>query len=78
MDGRGSRRIGLRAWHRLWRGACAAAVVVGVTGCGAVQCKTADVGIWPHPGKPKPAVRVVVTCDGKPKVVLDADRKGEP
>lgn len=44
-----------------------------LSGCGPVVCQTVDVGKWPHPTKPRPAGRVIVACDGKPKVVLDAD-----
>ena len=52
------------------------AVVAQLTACSPLQCQTADVGIWPHPTKPKPAARIVVACDGKPKVVLDAEKVG--
>lgn len=70
------RRAGLLAWDRLRRWACA--VCAGLTACGPLVCQTADVGIWPHPSKPKPAGRIIVQCDGKPKVVLDADTVAKP
>lgn len=55
-----------------------AVVVAQVSGCAPLQCQTADVGIWPHPSKPAPAGRVIVKCDDKPKVILDADKVGAP
>jgi len=49
-----------------------------LSGCAPLNCQTADIGIWPHPTKPKPAGTLIVTCDGKPKVVINADRVGAP
>ena len=60
------------AWALL---ALALCVVVGwlLSGCAPLQCQTVDIGKWPHPSKPKPAGRLIVTCDKQPKVVIDAD-----
>jgi len=39
----------------------------------AAQCKVASVDIYPLGNKPKPAGKVVVGCDGKKLVEVEAD-----
>lgn len=57
-------------------GVVALGLALALTACAPLQCQTADVGIWPHPTKPAPAARIIVKCDGSPKVILDAERVG--
>ena len=57
-------------------GVVALGLALALTACSPLQCQTADVGIWPHPTKPAPAARIIVKCDGSPKVILDAERVG--
>jgi predicted Rdx family selenoprotein len=42
-----------------------------LTSCGTMQCQTLGIDVYPVAGKPKPAGRVAVTCDGKR--VLEAE-----
>lgn len=64
----------------IWRELAAATLALAMlAACGPLVRQTCDVGIWPHPsGKPKPAGTILVKCDGKVQVRIDADSVAKP
>lgn len=47
-----------------------------VSACSATQCREVSIDIHSMPGKPKPAGVVVIGCDGRKLVVIEADKVG--
>ena len=43
-----------------------------LSGCGPLVCTRLEIGILPHPVRPRPAGRVVVMCDGRAVVQAEA------
>lgn len=58
----------LELWHR--HPAALVAALVAATGCGPLKCQVVAVDVYALDGRPKPAGRVRVSCDGK--AVLEA------
>jgi hypothetical protein len=52
----------------------AIAICVHLTGCGARQCRDVQIVVTSHPSKPRPSGRVLVGCDGKVLVDVEAER----
>lgn len=50
----------------------AIAVALLLSGCGPLVCTRLEIGILPHPVRPRPAGRVVVMCDGRAVVQAEA------
>lgn len=47
-----------------------------LVGCTAAKCQVVTIDVHNLPGKPKPAGVVVIGCDGKKVVVLEAEQVG--
>lgn len=45
--------------------------------CSAAKCQVVTIDVHPLAGKPKPAGVVVVSCDGRKLVVVEAEKVGQ-
>jgi len=51
---------------------CAILLALGAVACGPVQCGQVAIDILPLPGKPKPAGKVIIKCDGRKLTEINA------
>jgi hypothetical protein len=66
----------LLAIAHLLAAVCVLAVIAALNSCGARQCRNVQIVVAPHPSQPRPAGRVMVGCDGRLLLEVDAQQVG--